>query len=135
MPALRVRIAESPGELEALVRLLLNRMTGVNTDSLLDIVLTSLRRDLPASYAWPGNVRELEQAVRRLLITRRYEGEARSSVEERDTLSAAFHEGTLSAVQLMERYCSALYKRFGTYEEVARRVGLDCRTVRKYVID
>jgi len=31
-------------------------------------------------------------------------------------------------------FCALLYKRFGTYEEVARKTGLDRRTVKKYVL-
>jgi two-component system, NtrC family, response regulator HydG len=31
-------------------------------------------------------------------------------------------------------YCALLYERFGTYEEVARRAGLDRRTVKKHVV-
>ena len=134
VPALRVRIAESPGELEALVRLLIERMTGADADNLVDMVLTSLRRDLPDAYAWPGNVRELEQAVRRVLLTQRYEGEVSVGADESVALATQFREGTLSATELTARYCKLLYARHGTYEEVARRVGLDRRTVRKYVV-
>lgn len=35
--------------------------------------------------------------------------------------------------QLLAGYCSLLYKRYGTYEEVRRRTELDRRTVKKYV--
>ena len=124
MPALRVRIAQAPGELEALVRLLIRRMTAASGDDLLDLVLTSLRRDLPESYAWSGNVRELEQAVRRILLTRRYDGEAPAVAVGEDTLASQIRQRTLSAAELMERYCTLLYERFGTYEEVARREAL-----------
>jgi hypothetical protein len=34
---------------------------------------------------------------------------------------------------LLSRYCNLLYNRFGTYEEVARRMKLDRRTVKKYI--
>jgi DNA-binding CsgD family transcriptional regulator len=35
----------------------------------------------------------------------------------------------------MSGYCALLYRRHGTYEEVARRTGLDRRTVKKYLDD
>lgn len=60
VPAQRVRIARAPAELEALVRLLIRRMTAGGGDDLLDLLLTTLRLDLRESYAWPGNVGELE---------------------------------------------------------------------------
>src|SRR6185503_3115051 len=72
MPTLRQRLAESAGELELLVRVLLERIAGDRSALLLDQVLEALRRDLPREYAWPGNVRELEQAVRRILLTGHY---------------------------------------------------------------
>jgi len=43
-------------------------------------------------------------------------------------------DGALDAQQLLARYCEMLYRQTGTYEEVARRTGLDRRTVRKYII-
>ncbi len=39
----------------------------------------------------------------------------------------------MSAQQLLTLYCRQLYRRFGTYEEVARRTELDRRTVKKYI--
>ncbi len=41
--------------------------------------------------------------------------------------------GTLEAKELLKQYCHILYKRNGTYEEVARRAKLDPRTVKKYL--
>jgi len=40
---------------------------------------------------------------------------------------------SLTAAQLLSRYCGLLYRRLGTYAEVAKRTGLDPRTSRKYV--
>jgi len=71
VPTLRQRIAESPAELEQLVRLLVARVTGAKAPELVATVLEALGSGLPRGYAWPGNVRELEQAVRRVLLTSR----------------------------------------------------------------
>jgi len=99
-------------------------------------VREALNRDLGPHYPWPGNVRELEQAVRRIIITRHYRGDAVSSApsEPSERLLAGIEAGTMDAQQLMAEYCGLLYRRCGTYEDVARTTGLDRRTVKKYIL-
>ncbi len=134
VPSLRLRIQEVPSELEQLVDLLVTRMTGRDRPNLTEMVLEAIKRDLPKSYPWPGNVRELEQAVRRILLTRRYTGDLFVvGTHSEDALTSDIERGTLQAKDLLRRYCAILYQRFGTYEEVARRAGLDRRTVKKYL--
>ena len=134
VPTLRQRLSESRLELEELVKLLLHRMTSEANPRLTDMVMSTLERDLPTDYRWPGNVRELEQAVRRVLLTQRYEGDLSfHHLDAEDEFLNDFRSGTLSAKALMSRYCQLLYERCGTYEEVARRAGLDRRTVKKHL--
>jgi len=134
VPTLRQRIQESPGELEQLVRLLVVRIAGEQASELAAIVMEALERDLPRGYPWPGNVRELEQAVRRILLTGRYTGGAvEAATSEEDALEEKLRAGQLTADELLSRYCALLYRRLGTYAEVARQTGLDPRTTRKYV--
>ncbi len=134
VPALRQRIAEAPGELEQLVRLLVERIAGTQDASLDAVVLEAIERGVPRDYAWPGNVRELEQAVRRILLTSRYAVEvADVATNDEDALLARVRSGELTADELLSRYCALLYGRLGTYAEVAKRTGLDPRTTRKYV--
>jgi DNA-binding NtrC family response regulator len=84
--------------------------------------------------AWPGNVRELEQAVRRVLLTGRYAGDlAQAPAGEEETFVDRPRSGELTAEGLLARYCAMLYRRLGTYAEVAKRTGLDPRTSRKYL--
>jgi DNA-binding NtrC family response regulator len=136
MPTLRQRIEESPAELDQLVGLLVRRTVGEESGALTQFVLDSLKRDLSPGYPWPGNVRELEQAVRRVLLTGRYAGDTRQrEAAGADALVRDVRAGALDARQLMARYCEMLYRQSGTYEEVARRTGLDRRTVRKYVVN
>ena len=47
--------------------------------------------------------------------------------------ATAFETGTMSAKELLARYCGMLYDRLGTIEDVARRTGLDRRTAKKYI--
>jgi two-component system response regulator GlrR len=134
MPTLRQRIAEAPGELEQLVRLLVKRIAGTEDAELADRVLEALEASVPRDYCWPGNVRELEQAVRRILLTGRYAGDlVDPSPSDEDALLAKLRAGELTASQLLGQYCALLYRRYGTYAEVAKRTGLDPRTSRKYV--
>jgi transcriptional regulator with PAS, ATPase and Fis domain len=134
LPNLRQRIAESPAELEQLVQLLVTRVAGDQARDLAPMVMGALERDLPRGYAWPGNVRELEQAVRRILLTGRYAGDiADAATNEEDLLSEKLRAGELTAEELLARYSALLYRRLGTYAEVAKRTGLDPRTSRKYV--
>lgn len=134
VPPLRQRLAEHPAELEQLVSLLVTRATGEETPKLTDMVVSALRASLPVDYPWPGNVRELEQAVRRVLLNGRYEGvSALVAGDSEERLAAELREGDLTATELTSRYCRLLYERLGSYEQVARRIELDRRTVKKYI--
>lgn len=134
VPTLRQRIAESPSELELLVQSLAQRMTGEERPDLTDLVLVTLKRDLPADYPWPGNVRELEQAVRRILLTRNYEGDVMTTGLDREaSLIQDIRSRSLEARELLGEYCALLFEQHGSYEEVARRTKLDRRTVKRYV--
>ncbi len=73
-----------------------------------------------------GNGRPLEQAVRRIIRTRHYRGDsaAATPVEPTERLLAGIEAGSLDAQQLMVEYCGLLYRRFGTYDEVALATSL-----------
>jgi transcriptional regulator with GAF, ATPase, and Fis domain len=134
VPTLRQRIRESPAELEQLARLLVGRIAGERASELAAPVMEALERDLPRGYAWPGNVRELEQAVRRILLTGRCAEVVREGAPgEEDALAERIRAGQLTADELLSRYCALLYRRLGSYAEVARQTGLDPRTSRKYI--
>jgi sigma-54 dependent transcriptional regulator, flagellar regulatory protein len=132
VPTLRQRIAESGAELEQLVSLLVERITG--SADLASNVLQRLEDSVPHGYPWPGNVRELEQAVRRTLLTGRYTPDlGQTSRDEDAQLVEKLRAGELTAAELLARYSAMLHRRLGTYAEVAKRTGLDPRTTRKYI--
>ncbi|MEZ5582629.1 MAG: hypothetical protein R3F37_07565 [Candidatus Competibacteraceae bacterium] len=96
MPTLRQRLQEAPEELELLVRSLTTRMNGQDSADLWGMTVETLRRDVPADHQWPSNVRELEQAVRRILLTRRYAIDAPvSTATSEDELLQQLQEGSL----------------------------------------
>jgi transcriptional regulator with PAS, ATPase and Fis domain len=133
VPPLRRRLAESPDELEELVRLLVGRIAGSQQGDLVARVLDGLQRDVPREYAWPGNVRELEQAVRRILLTGSYLPEAVAAADPDDALAEKVRAGDLTAAELLAQYSAMLYRRLGSYAAVAKRTGIDPRTSRKRV--
>jgi len=135
VPTLRLRLEEDAGELELLVSLLLNRMLGGDAaDVAKGPVMEALGGRHLKGYAWPGNVRELEQAVRRILLTNGYLPDTvPAPVGPEARLVSGIETGDLDAETLLSGYCRLLYARHGTYEEVARRTGLDRRTAKKYV--
>jgi sigma-54 specific flagellar transcriptional regulator A len=133
VPPLRVRLQESPGELEQLVTLLLNRMLGTeDKGEVIANVLAILRKSLSRSYPWPGNVRELEQAVRKIIINNEFSDHQSTAMLSKDWLDD-MKQGELTAQELLSQYCYMLYTRFGTYEKVAEKTALDRRTVKKYI--
>lgn len=134
VPPLRQRLAEDAGELALLVDRVVALIVGEAAPEVVATVLTAIDRDLPKGYAWPGNVRELEQAVRRILVSGRYEGDSGArAYAVPGELEAALGEGTLTADQLLAEYCRRQYEQLKSFEAVAKRLDLDRRTVKRYL--
>jgi transcriptional regulator with GAF, ATPase, and Fis domain len=134
VPPLRQRLVEDPAELELLLRHLVLRLAGEPVPEIVERVRAVFERDLAHGYAWPGNVRELEQAVRHVLLDGRYPGDAGAvSGSWQERLTRGIEQGAIEAAALVRGYCAMLHERHGTYEEVARRTGLDRRTVKSHV--
>jgi hypothetical protein len=131
VPPLRQRIRETPRALEMLATHLMQRICGPQLQL---PVVGKLKEEVGKNYAWPGNVRELEQAIRRILLTGTYEGDTSAEPAGKVALGRAAEAGTLTAKELVEKYCRDLYDTYGNYGEVARRTGLDWRTVKKNVM-
>jgi DNA-binding NtrC family response regulator len=135
VPPLRKRIQENPDELHDLLSYTIKKIVGVPSPEMIHMIKKVIDTSLGPDYDWPGNVRELEQCVRRVILSRRYEGD-RVKPDVKDItsrLQQGIHTGKMDAQQLLSGYCSMLYQRFGTFEEVARRTNLDRRTVKKYI--
>jgi transcriptional regulator with AAA-type ATPase domain len=134
-PTLREQIADSPEELPGLISLLARRIVGEDDGpALTREVVRFVDKRLAPGYAWPGNVRELEQCVRNVLIRGEYTPPALHGPGADDPLASALREGTLSADALLRRYCTHVYTLTGSYEEAARRLGLDWRTVKARIV-
>ncbi|MBN1816292.1 MAG: sigma-54-dependent Fis family transcriptional regulator [Sedimentisphaerales bacterium] len=134
VPSLQQRLRENPVEMNDLIAHTIRWITGRDLPELAAEVRKIIDQRLGNNYPWPGNVRELGQCVRRIIIKRDYEGHLPGEPADRmSQLSQGLSEGTLKADELLMGYCRLLHERFGTYEEVARRTGLDRRTVKKYI--
>ncbi len=134
-PSLAERIRDSPQELSDLVLFLAQRLVGDESASeLTREVLAWIDRRLGRDYQWPGNVRELAQCVSNILIRHEYRPAGRiASTDPRRELSEEILSGRLSAEEVLNRYCTLVYAETLSYQEAARRLGLDRRTVKARV--
>jgi len=80
-----------------------------------------------------GNYRELEQCVKNVLIRRNYRPAGAGPADAVEEFVEDARAGRLTAGELLARYVTVVYSRTGSYEETARRLGLDRRTVKAKV--
>ncbi len=136
VPPLRERIQEDPAELDTLLEFTIERMTGNKSENLIERVKRVINKHLGPHYKWPGNVRELEQCARSVLLRRTYQGEALNldkPANLTEQLITGIQNRNIDISSLISGYCTMLYEHFGTYEKVARKTGLDRRTIKKYI--
>jgi transcriptional regulator with AAA-type ATPase domain len=134
-PGLREQLSDSPDDLANLVQFIAQRVAGDDeAESVSAEAMQWIRTSLPAEYAWPGNIRELEQCVRNIMVRAVY-----SPVTEHCTASAdelilrQMDSGSLSADELLQHYCAQVYAKTNSYEQTARMLKLDRRTVKSKV--
>jgi transcriptional regulator with AAA-type ATPase domain len=123
-PSLAEQLEDSPEILGDLVLYMARRVIGDEAEELARDVMEWIEKNLVDRYAWPGNYRELDQCVKNVLIRRDYKP-PKSNVSE--------SAGSLTADELVSRYATIVYQQTGSYEETARRIGLDRRTVKAKV--
>ena len=109
------------------------RFAGEEAGELAKEVESWIARHLGGVYAWPGNFRELEQCVRNVLIRREYAPPQPVAKCNGEALVEELENGSLTADQLLRRYCTIVYGRTRNLEETARRLKLDRRTVKAKV--
>ena len=133
-PQLREQLTDAPEDLVELVSFVARRVVGKDEASqVTDEVIDWIHGHLGDDYDWPGNFRELEQCVRNVTIRREYVPPATPALEREVDWPSAFVNGRMTAEELLEEYCDAVYTRTGTYLETAKRIGLDRRTVKAKV--
>jgi len=132
-PSLREQLRESPQVLREMIIFLARSLAGPEAEELADDVERWIEKNLGLDYAWPGNFRELEQCVRSVLIREEYHPPRAPTHTVREQLIASIADGGLTAEELLTQYCTLIYSQTRSYEETARRLKLDRRTVRKKV--
>jgi len=132
-PSLRQQIDESPGVLRDLILFMARRVAGEEASVLAKETEEWIEKNLDPQYPWPGNYRELEQCVRNILIRKEYQtSRLARELTNRDVFAEA-RSGNLTANELLKRYCTLVYSQTRSYEETARRLGIDRRTVKAKV--
>ncbi len=132
-PSLADQLADSPGVLRELVIYMSRRVAGQEAEELAREVMEWINANLGAEYAWPGNYRELEQCVKNVLIRKNYRPSRSTAADPLEQFAADLRGGRLTADDLLSRYVTLIYSRTNSYEETARRLGLDRRTVKAKV--
>ena len=129
-PSLAEQFQDSPGTLRELVSYMARRVAGPEADELAPEVLAWIEGNLGKDYGWPGNYRELDQCVKNVLIRRNYRPSRTGPEDAAEELAQDMRAGRLSAEALLTRYVTLVYSRVGSYEETAKKLGLDRRTVK-----
>lgn len=125
-PSLAEQIRDAPEELAHLVEALCKRAVGEQeSDELAREVSAWIDGSIGRDYPWPGNVRELEQCVRNVMIRGEYLPQQRPVPSP-----SSFDDLDLTLDELERRYIEHVYRRSGSYQAAARKLGIDRRTVK-----
>jgi len=132
-PSLAEQLADSPQVLRELVVHIARRIAGDEGEELAGEVTGWIEQHLERGYSWPGNYRELEQCVRNVLIRRDYRPSRSAPHDPIEQFTSDLRAGRLTADQAISRYATIVYKQTGSYEETARRLEIDRRTVKSKI--
>ena len=133
-PSLHDQMRESSDTLQDLLLFIAQRIVGEGeAEWLAGEAYQWIIEHLGEDYPWPGNIRELEQCVRNILISKEYHPIRARNASVREELVQPFLTGTLTADTLLKRYCTLVYAQTNNYEETARRLDVDWRTVKKKI--
>jgi DNA-binding NtrC family response regulator len=130
-PSLREQLQDAPGDLNDLVLFIARDLVAEDAEEVTDEIVTWIEEHLGMEYEWQGNFRELEQCVRSYILRREYHPP--NKAEPGDDLPALVAAGALAKDELLRRYFMLVYRQTGNYQEAARRLKVDWRTLRAKV--
>jgi DNA-binding NtrC family response regulator len=128
-PSLKEQVDDSPQVLDDLVLFMVRRSVGEEAERCYPEVKAWIAKHLPPDYRWPGNYRELEQCIRNVII-RRTSRPVTLEATGRDPYMERIMNGQLTIEELTSYYAALVYQKAGSYEDAARRLGMDRRTVK-----
>jgi len=134
-PGLREQLDDCPDDLHRLCLYIGERLAGDDGNDLAEQSVQWIKSELGPDYPWNGNIRELEQCVGSIMIRNSYAPPVSGS-EVGNCFPAwirSAHRGTLTAEELLQCYCDAVYRRTGSYEATARQLQIDRRTVKSKI--
>jgi transcriptional regulator with AAA-type ATPase domain len=135
-PSLLAQLEDRPDEIEFIVDFLASRIAPGDRTELTQDVLDWFADNQTgerqmAGYRWPGNIRELEQCVRNIMIHNDYVPQLkRSSTDRAESLAEEIRSLSLTAEDLLGRYCDLAYRKTNSYEKAAAILQIDRRTVK-----
>ncbi|HTS29381.1 MAG TPA: sigma 54-interacting transcriptional regulator [Bryobacteraceae bacterium] len=132
-PSLAEQLEDAPGILRELVSYMARRVAGPEAEELSHEVMQWIEEKLGKDYSWPGNYRELEQCVKNVLIRRDYRPSRAAEETPLQEFCREAGAGQLPVEDLVSWYVTFVYSQTGSYEETARRLGMDRRTVKAKV--
>ncbi len=131
-PSLGEQLKDQPEDLGRLILFIAKKVAGEEeAGALTGEVMEFVDRRLGEDYPWPGNVRELEQCVRNIMIRGEYQPRRHRS--KREEFPAHLLASSFTADELLQYYCTLIYTETGSYQETARRLNLDRRTVKSKI--
>ena len=133
VPALAEQLKDRPETLRELVLYMARRAAGDDAEALSQQVDAWISKELPTNYLWPGNYRELEQCVRNILIRRTYKPLQQTRPVTEDMFYQRMSRCDVTAAEVLGFYSALVYSECGSYEETAKRIDLDRRTVKRHI--
>lgn len=133
--ALRDILSVNPKEIENSVYYICSKLFGAEgAKELSSKVVDRLQSVIPENYPWPGNFRELEQAVRNIIVHDEFVPLGQGSEIEFD-IKQVYANTKLSLNGWSRIYAKKAYENAGSYREAARLLGVDQRTIKKWVLE
>lgn len=132
--ALHEILKDRPEELATSIRYICRKLFGaVGADTLSPQILDTLQKQIPKGYTWPGNFRELEQAVRNIIVRGEYHP-LPASTKATFSIEEIYQQTNLDLLQWNQLYAKKAYENLGSYRKAAQQLGVDQRTLKKWVV-
>jgi transcriptional regulator with AAA-type ATPase domain len=132
--ALKDILAGNPKEIENSIHYICTKLFGLDgAKELSSKVVDRLQSSIPQNYSWPGNFRELEQAVRNIIIHDEFVPLAKDIGSECD-FNEVYRNTQFTLNKWSRLYTQKAYENAGSYREAARRLEVDQRTLKKWVL-